>query len=158
MGKNTSGPPGASDWIAVAQEYENRTRDPDGVSDYFRTKGLYPGIERIVGDCSSKVVLDAGCRDDWVLSRLNPQRGCGCDLVESLSWKDSDWELTVGDLANLPYEDSLFDTVVASLVLCGSMSQSSGRRFASCHECHVRVGRWRLRSFIHISTEQAALH
>lgn len=103
-------------WPRTSHAYTNLISDPARDSRYLRDNGLKPTLLEMMGDCSALRVLDVGCGDGWLLDKLTPLEGYGCDIVDRPDIHDK-WDFQVQDIRSLTYSDGFFDVVVASLVL-----------------------------------------
>ena len=78
-------------------------------------------IEEIVAELKPKSILEAGCGEGFVISKLNADLGVGLDInFEALQWAKNNWDnvfFIQGDIFHLPFKDSTFDLVLSLEVL-----------------------------------------
>lgn len=76
-------------------------------------------VVKFAGEVES--VLDAGCGDGYVLTKINAKKLTGIDLVEAkllrASQKRKGINFVVGNIEKMPFNDSLFDAVLCNEVL-----------------------------------------
>jgi len=82
-------------------------------SNYLRERLLKPVVAELVGDVTSKVVLDIGTGDGWVTKELRPKSCAEIDVVTAYKRL----MLSKQDARALAFKDGVFDTVVACLSL-----------------------------------------
>ncbi len=75
----------------------------------------------MVSEFSPETLLEAGCGEGFVISRLNGNFKVGMDIdCKAIVWAQEHWENTTficGDIFNLPFKDDSFDVVLSLEVL-----------------------------------------
>ncbi len=78
-------------------------------------------IERILDEFEPTTLLEAGCGEGFVISRLKADLKVGLDInCEAVEWAKAHWGGTYflcGDVFHLPFEDSSFDLVLSLEVM-----------------------------------------
>ncbi len=83
--------------------------------------GFLCDVESMVGSVDAKTVLDAGCGEGFVLSRLNEKRLVGVDISRGAlgmaRHNSPGTSLACGDIYHMPFKPQNFDLVMAMEVL-----------------------------------------
>ncbi|VVB79327.1 Ubiquinone biosynthesis O-methyltransferase [uncultured archaeon] len=107
-----------------AEDYYKTRKEKEGAPDFFNTNLEMPTTLKLLGNVKNKKILDLGCGPGFYLKILanKKARVKGIDISEEsvkIARKENpDIEIKIGDVTKkLPYKDSEFDIVLASLIL-----------------------------------------
>ena len=105
-------------WAALGAAYRDLIEDAGHSSSLLREQGLKPTVLRLLGDCTSDRLLDAGTGGGWLFDEVRAREAHACDLVEPANVREG-VAFTRQDVGALDaYADGAFDAIVSSLVLC----------------------------------------
>lgn len=113
-------PPTLNDYDSFAEAYTTETED-NLINGYYNR----PAILVLAGDVAGRRILDAGCGSGPLMAALRDRGAIVTGFDRSTSMLElarrrlgDDADLQVADLSSpLPFPDSAFDDVIASLVL-----------------------------------------
>lgn len=105
------------EWEEHGTHYRAMVSTELSSSSWLRDTVLKPEIIRLVGDRRADRVLDAGTGSGWLFDEVKASEKYACDIVRPEIIRP-DVSFVQADIANLPYQDCLFDAVVSSIVLC----------------------------------------
>ena len=107
----------AWEWEECGERYRATVASGPSSSSWLRDTVLKPEIVRLLGDCAGGRVLDAGTGNGWLFELVDIGERHACDIVKPETVRQ-DIAFVQADIANLPYQASHFDAIVASIVLC----------------------------------------
>ena len=126
----------ASRWIEKASDYAALS-DKSGLdSGYIQGVGLKPTLLSLIGDVSSKTLLDAGCGTGWLDREVKCKSAYSCDVVPPRSVPRG---FSAQDVTALGFANESFDVVVCSMVLMWIRDLASGLQ--ELRRVTVRSGR-----------------
>lgn len=107
----------AAFWVQIIREHRDR----------YRTELTDPAMQEAIGGCDGLVVLDAGCGEGYMAREIR-HRGAtqvvGVDKSEALidaattaAGGDAGLTFRTADIGALPFNDAIFDLVVANHVI-----------------------------------------
>lgn len=104
----------AAYWARIIREQRDR----------YRTELTDPAMFDAIGDCADLIVLDVGCGEGYLAREIRrrgarevvgvDRSGALIDAATAASGPDECLSFKVADVADLPFDDSAFDLVVAN--------------------------------------------
>lgn len=109
--------PVSQQWRSLGPPYRDLMADYDESSTYLREVGLKPMVAKLLGDCSTERVLDAGAGEAWLFDKIRCREAFACDVAPARRHPPV-VQYDQADVCDLPYVDGYFDTVVSNNMLC----------------------------------------
>ena len=105
------------EWDDTGWDYRRSISSGTSSSAWLRDILLKPAIVRLLGDRSKARVLDVGTGGGWLFDEVPVAEAHACDISPPEKI-DPRVDFRVADVLDLPYQNEIFDAVVASIVLC----------------------------------------